>query len=264
MVHRRDVAALGPNEVSISTIDGVRLAGLRLRASSGAANRTAFVVCHGMTNATSKASTRAVLDRFHHFGDVYAFDFRGHGRSGGRSTVGRDEVRDVDAAIAFARGDGHVRIVLIGFSMGAAIALRHAGTTNADPMLSQRADVVVSVSAPARWFLRDSRFMLRVQWLMEHPLGALVGPRLGIRLGTPWTTVPSTPIENVGAIAPVPLLLVHGTRDHYFDPGQAVALQRAAPGSELWLIDGMGHAESGISVNTIDRIAGWASDRLNR
>lgn len=249
-----------PNEVRTGTVDGVTLVGVHLPGPDAGSPLTAFVVAHGMTNATFKPSTRTVLGRFAQHAPVIAFDFRGHGRSGGRSTVGRDEVLDVDAAIGFAREQGYRRIAVVGFSLGAAVALRHAGSVGTDPMLRNPADVVVAVSPPARWFLRESRSMLRVQWMVEHPIGPWVGPRLGIRLGEPWPTVPSTPLEEVGRISPTPLLLVHGTADHYFGPEQSVQLHRAATGSELWLIDGMGHAENGTAGETLDRIAGWAID----
>jgi pimeloyl-ACP methyl ester carboxylesterase len=247
-----------PNGVGVRTSDGIDLRGVHLSGNDSDPAGRVFVVAHGMTNATAKASTRAVLARLATHGSVVAFDLRGHGRSGGRSSVGRDEILDVDAALGFARRLGHRRVVLVGFSLGAAVALRHAGRTGTDPALTAAADAVVAVSPPARWFLRESRSMLRIQWLLEHPLGALLALRLGIRLGTPWNTVPSTPLDEVARIAPTPLLLVHGTADHYFGPEQSVLLHRAAPGSELWLIDGMGHAESGISTATVDRIAAWA------
>ncbi len=251
----------GPQPVSTVTGDGVRLSGLYFRGPAvPVPTDPAFVVCHGLSNSTADPAARAIMQTLARSGAVFAFDFRGHGGSGGRSTVGRDEVRDVDAAIAYARAAGHPRVAVIGFSMGGAVTLRHAGTVRHDPLLDHRPDVVVSVSAPARWFLRESRFMLRVQWLLEHPLGPLVGIRIGIRLGAPWPEVPSCPLEDVADIAPVPLLLVHGTADHYFPPDQARMLHRAAPGSELWLIDGMRHGESGVSPETVSAIAAWCGD----
>lgn len=261
MQRRRSSEHDGPNGVETRTADGVTLRGLHLTGAPATPTGHAFVVAHGMTNATDKASTRAVLARFAAHAPVVAFDFRGHGRSGGRSSVGRDEVLDVDAAIGTARLLGYRRVTLVGFSLGAAVALRHAGRSRRDPALTEAADAVVAVSPPARWFLRETRSMLRVQWLMEHPVGPLLGPRLGIRLGRPWTTVPSTPLDEVAHIAPTPLLLVHGTADLYFGPEQSARLHRAAPGSELWPVTGMGHAESGIAAATIDRIADWAVRR---
>ncbi|WP_111766781.1 alpha/beta hydrolase [Nakamurella deserti] len=258
MLRRRSTEHAGPNGLTARTADGVTLRGLHLSGGADTPTDHAVVVAHGMTNATARVSTRAVLARFANRTAVVALDFRGHGRSDGRSSVGRDEILDVDAAIGAARGLGYTRVTLVGFSLGAAVALRHAGRTRTDPALTEAADAVVAVSPPARWFLRESRSMLRVQWLLEHPVGPFLGPRLGIRLGRPWSTVPSTPLDEVSRIAPTPLLFVHGTADHYFGPEQSVRLHRAAPGAELWLVDGMGHAESGIAATTVDRILDWS------
>src|SRR5206468_2324363 len=160
---------------------GARSSGAR---SSGAV----FVVAHGFTNSTAKPSTRAVLQGLARFGDVVALDFRGHGRSGGRATVGRDEVLDLAAAVRVARSPADRR-----------------AAWSPEPV-----DSVVAVSSPSRWFVRDSRPMRRVHWLLEHPLGPAVGRVLGVRLDAPWTDIPLTPLEVVDRIAPTPLLLVHG------------------------------------------------------
>ncbi len=282
--------------IGVSTADGVRLRGLYADGSTfqtGAPpSDLCFVICHGMTNATGKVSSRAAIDAFGRHGAVLALDFRGHGNSGGRSSVGRTEVWDVDAAIGYARDQGHSRVAVIGFSMGGAVTLRHAGLVSSNPRvgladqqislvepghqarvqtpallaeltefdLRHRPDAVVSVSAPSRWFSRESIPMRRIQWLLEHPLGRVIAPKLGIRLGEPWVRVPLTPLELVGRID-APLLVVHGNLDHYFDPERARELHRAAPGSELWLIPELAHAESSISGALIDQIASWARSK---
>jgi fermentation-respiration switch protein FrsA (DUF1100 family) len=62
----------------------------------------------------------------------------------------------------------------------------------------------------------------------------------------------------VHAIAPTPLLLVHGGRDHYFPPDHATALHAATGGhSQLWLLPELRHAESAMTPDLVDRIAGW-------
>ena len=116
-----------------------------------------FVVCHGMTNATGKPGTRRVLAEFARYGPVTAFDFRGHGASGGALDGGRR--RDRPTRLPPCAGPGTVArlpAVLIGFSLGGAVVLRQQGSARrlgtADPV--ELADVIVSVSAPARWFLR--------------------------------------------------------------------------------------------------------------
>lgn len=100
--------------------------------------------------------------------------------------------------------------------------------------------------------------MRRLHWLIEAPHGRLLAPILGVRLGRPWAQLPVSPIEVVNRIAPTPLLIVHGDRDHYFPAEHGTALYRAAgAGTRLWLEPGMGHAESGVTPGLVDRIATW-------
>lgn len=236
--------------ISTTTADGVTLRGLHF---SGPERGPVFVVGHGFTNSIAKPSTRAVIDGLAEFGGVIAVDFRGHGRSDGLASVGRDEVLDLDSAVELARAAGYRRVCSVGFSMGASIALRHAA------LGSLPVDVVVSVSSPSRWFIRETLPMRRVHWLLENPLGPAVGRCLGVRLGGAWTDIPSTPLEVIGDIAPIPLLLVHGTQDRYFSPAHALDLRAASDGhAQLWIEDGMGHAESGCEPGLIRRIAEWS------
>lgn len=236
--------------VSTTTKDGVRLAGIYLPGPAG----LTFVVAHGMSHSTAENSTRRVIDGLARHGSVLALDFRGHGESAGRSSVGRDEPLDVAAAMTLGRElAAGEPVVLIGFSMGGAAVLVQAAVD------AETADAVIAVSPAARWYIRESKQMRRVHWLLEHPLGPLVGRWVGVRLSGPWETVPVSPIEVVQQISR-PLLLVHGTADRYFSAAHAISLQRASNGAaELWIEPGMGHAESGTSAQLLDRIADWAA-----
>src|SRR3954447_62879 len=80
-----------------------------------------IVVAHGFTGSWRERTTRRIVHVLSPSGGGGAFDFRGHGRSSGRSTVGDLEVLDVDAAVKHARSIGYRRVVTVGFSMGAAI-----------------------------------------------------------------------------------------------------------------------------------------------
>jgi pimeloyl-ACP methyl ester carboxylesterase len=250
MFARRDTPTPAARPLTVLTSDGVGLQGLHL---PGAVGAPVFVIGHGFTNSIAKASTRAVIDHFADFGAVVALDFRGHGRSGGSGSVGRDEVLDLDAAVAFASSQDYGAIHSVGFSMGASIALRHAA------LGARSVDTVVAVSSPSRWYIRETSPMRRVHWLLENPLGPAVGRMLGVRLGVPWPVIPQTPLEVIDRITPTPLLLVHGTDDHYFSPAHALALQAASRGhAELWIEPGMGHAESASTPELIGRIAQWS------
>lgn len=155
-----------PEPVTLYTADGVRIDAGHTRGDGN----VCFVLAHGFTCSWRQPALRRIAGALHRHGGVIGLDFRGHGRSGGRSTVGDREVLDVDAAVAAARRRGYERIVLTGFSMGGAIVVRHAA-------LHGGVDAVVSVSAPARWYYRGTVPMRRVHWVIERRVG-----RMAVRL----------------------------------------------------------------------------------
>ncbi|MGW4561458.1 alpha/beta hydrolase [Streptomyces sp. NPDC004561] len=217
-----------------------------------------FVIAHGFTGDVDRPHVRRVAGVLARHGAVVTFSFRGHGRSGGRSTVGDREVLDLAAAVEWARGLGHARVVTVGFSMGGSVVLRHAA------LHPGTADVVVAVSAPARWYYRGTAPMRRLHWLVTRPEGRLVG-RYGLRTRIhhrDWDPVPLSPVESVPRIAPAPLLIVHGDRDGYFPLDHPRMLAEAAGGhAELWLEPGMGHAEHAADDALLARIGNWAVSR---
>ncbi|MHA4813642.1 alpha/beta hydrolase family protein [Streptomyces aculeolatus] len=85
----------------------------------------AIVVAHGFTGALERPAIRRAAAVFAQRAGVVTFSFRGHGGSGGRSTVGDREVLDLAAAVAWARSLGHGRVATVGFSMGGSVVLRH-------------------------------------------------------------------------------------------------------------------------------------------
>jgi hypothetical protein len=84
-------------------------------------------------------------------------------------------------------------------------------------------DAVVSVSGPGHWYYRDTEPMRRVHFAVEHRLGRFVTRRwLKTRISPEgWKLVPVPPAEAAAQISPVPLLIVHGDKDHYFPPEHA-------------------------------------------
>lgn len=217
-----------------------------------------FVIAHGFTGDVDRPHVRRVAGALARYGAVVTFSFRGHGASGGRSTVGDKEVLDLAAAVEWARGFGHARVVTVGFSMGGSVVLRHAA------LYPGTVDAVVSVSAPARWYYRGTAPMRRLHWLVTRPEGRLVG-RYGLRTRIhhrEWNPVPLSPVQAVPRIAPTPLLIVHGDRDGYFPLDHPRMLADAAGDhAELWLEPGMGHAEHAADEALLARIGDWAVGR---
>ncbi|AWK09890.1 alpha/beta hydrolase [Streptomyces spongiicola] len=96
------------------------------RRPGGVAAGTAIVVAHGFTGSVDRPAVRRAARVLSRSAAVVTFSFRGHGRSGGLSTVGDREVLDLAAAVAWARSLGYRRVVTAGFSMGGSVVLRHA------------------------------------------------------------------------------------------------------------------------------------------
>jgi len=255
-----------PVRTVLRTADGVRIEA-EYTPGSDPGSGPAIVVAHGFTGNLDRPHVRRVAGVLARYGAVITFSFRGHGRSGGHSTVGDREVLDLAAAVQWARRLGHQRVVTVGFSMGGSVTLRH-GALHALREAAQEelpdayADAVVSVSAPARWFYRGTAPMRKVHWLITRRTGRMVG-RWGLRTrihGRYWDPVPLSPVEAVPLIAPTPLLIVHGDSDGYFPVDHPRMLAAASGGhAGLWLEPGMGHAENAADDALLARIGVWAA-----
>jgi predicted alpha/beta-fold hydrolase len=252
--------------VNLTSSDAVSLTGLYYAGVSGVSSELAYLVGHGFTGSARRPTVRAMSEGLAASGaGVLALDFRGHGGSGGYSTVGDAETADVAAGVRWLRQRSPgVAVVTVGFSMGASVVIRHAGLHEATDettgigSFDDQPDAVVAVSGPGRWYERGTRPMRRVHLGLETKLG-----RLGLRLifrtkvGGRWERLPLSPIELAPRIA-VPLLVVHGDSDPYFGVEHARMLAASAPAAELWLEAGMGHAENGTSPELLARIDRWA------
>ncbi|WP_412075708.1 alpha/beta hydrolase family protein [Streptomyces sp. col6] len=272
----------GPVRATLRADDGTWIEAVYDPCTADDAAETVIVVAHGFTGSVDRPAVRRAVRTFSRYAAVVTFSFRGHGRSGGLSTVGDREVLDLAAAVAWARSLGHRRVVTVGFSMGGSVVLRHgalyadrAADAGGAGSVAERegrtgarkeahADAVVSVSAPARWYYRGTAPMRRLHWMVTRPTGRLVG-RYGFRTRIhreAWDPVPLSPAGAAALIAPAPLLIVHGDRDPYFPLDHPRMLATAAgDAAELWLERGMGHAENAADETLLTRIADWAVPR---
>lgn len=278
---------LAPRDETLIAADGVRIAATYLpapgspeRGSSerGASKNPVLVVGHGFTGSRAKDDNARVIAALNRRLAVLAFDYRGHGESEGSSTLGLREVLDLDAAITRARELGHSSVISLGFSMGATIAIRQAAltrttdrgaaalTTTAPP------DAVVAISGSAFWFYRGTAPMRLLHRAVSTPVGRAVLSRVsGTTVDvTDWESdvLPYSPEEAAAYVAPTPLLIVHGDIDHYFPLEHPQALHRGAsegardrglePTVDLWIEQGLAHAEASVDDALLDRVCDWA------
>lgn len=131
----------------------------------------------------------------------------------GRSTLGATEADEVAAAVQFATAHGAQRIVLFGWSMGAAIALQLA----ADPLHSRDIKALVLESPVLDWVatvkancaragLPAAAGLLAVPWLALHQLARAIGLPESIPLGSLNWIARAHELET-------PTLILQGTRD---------------------------------------------------
>jgi pimeloyl-ACP methyl ester carboxylesterase len=243
---------------ALLTSDGVRVVAEHLPARDNS-RELVVVVAHGFTHHSRHPALRQVATWLEANG-VVLVDLRGHGASAGWSTGGDAEIYDVAAAVQWARTMGYQRVATLGFSLGAAVVLRHAALTSS-------VDAVAAVSGPGLWYFRGTTPMRWVHRGVETRLGRTL-LRLWWRtrvMSRPW--VPPYPLAPAEAAAriDVPLLLVHGSLDRYFPIDHAVALSEAAgERAELWLEEGYGHGESALSPELAARIAAWLREAATR
>ena len=268
---------------SLLAADGVRLEATHWAPAADVDPATpALVVAHGFGGSRTRDDNLAVLGWLRPLAPVVALDFRGHGRSGGSTTLGHREVLDLDAAVRWARTLGYPRVATVGFSMGASVVVRHAALhgaldTGPDPAAAQEVvDAVVAVSGPAFWFYRGTAAMRTLHRLVETPVGRAVlkrmgGPRVDVDGWDPAGPQPMSPQEAARGLAPTPLLVVHGDADAFFPVEHAEALVAAyAEGAatlreaggppadaQLWIEPGLGHAEAAVSAELLARVVRW-------
>lgn len=167
---------------------------------------------------------------------VLMMDLRGHGGSGdGRFTFGLRERRDIEGAVDWLIGRGFApgRIGLIGESMGAASAIGAAADEPAIGALVADSSYAELVPVLAQEFPKVSGL----------PGFLLPGAVLMGRLVVGEDIAASRPIDEIGRIAPRPLLIVHAADDPVISVEHARRLAAAA-GVEPWIMAGDSHTDT--------------------
>jgi len=228
-----DPPGVAGEEVWFRSLDGTRLHGLWV---PGRKNYATVVLCHGYYK--SLAEPLDVGLKVNRAGyNVFLFDFRACGKSGGRfTTVGWKETWDIQAAVRFV-GERYGRgpVGVLGISMGAAAAIIAAAQSQeiaalvADSAYAHLEGVMrkkIPEFAPVRW-------LVPFGWVSVLIGELLAGGRLR-RL---------RPVDYVGRLSPRAVLFIHGERDSYIPHEQPGELFEAAgEPKEIWMAPGSDHS----------------------
>lgn len=225
-------------EVSFPSLDGVLLRGWYLAAGD---DSTCVILIQGEDHhrdspgigALDLASKLALNDF-----SVLLFDLRGRGESGAtRGSAGNQELDDTLGAIAYVRkrGVGDRHIALLGFSLGAGLAVCAASR---EPAVG----AVITDSA-----FRDLLDDYRGETLLAACASWILIPIIRLMGVCFFKSDPGQvrPIRIVGGLRQ-PILFIHGTQDSVLPAKESTALFESCGSSvkELWLVPGAEHVQS--------------------
>lgn len=222
-------------EVVFPSRDGTGLSGWFIPAI-GAAQGT---ILHLHGNAENMTSHFGFVDWLPAAGfNLLVFDYRGYGKSAGRpDRAGVYE--DSCAALAYLRSRDDIdptRLLVLGQSLGGAQAMAVVGGGERQGV---RAVVIESSFYSYRSIVRDSIGKMPLLAFFKTPLAHIL------------ITDELSPADYVGKIAPIPLLLIHGTEDEIIPYRHAeLLLARAGEPKTLWRIDGGSHTAAFIAPDS--------------
>jgi pimeloyl-ACP methyl ester carboxylesterase len=239
--------------VTLVTDDGVRLVAARLEGPADAIGTVVLV--HGFSQSSRMPRIHAFAHQLAQRAHVIVPDLRGHGASGGLSSMGTYEPLDVKAAVDAATPG--LPVVTVGISLGGAAVLLHGGTYGG-------VAGVVAISAPAWWGAWDTPATKRIErYIMSTAGRRFLAVFLRTRVAAVCEGVPHAE-EQAGAIAPAFTLVVADPADHYFSEEHPRTIYRwANEPKDLWMLPGTGHGTDLLSPAFTSRLLDELGRRLS-
>ena len=115
-----------------------------------------LIIAPGWCMTKDSKVFKKIADCFAQYFDVISFDFRGHGKSGGRYTFTSKEPLDLEAIVDFAHKK-YESIYIMGFSLGAAISLIFSSKS---PLISK----LIVVSPPCAFDKIENQMWRKEAW----------------------------------------------------------------------------------------------------
>ncbi len=242
-------------EVELKSTDGTRLMAWVFDPQKNAQLNT---TTKAPVNATTKATTKATIVHFHGNGEnistfyrasawlaqhgyrVLAFDYRGYGASEGTPSqegLNQDGLAALNYAIELSSKDKNTAVIALGQSLGGAVLLRALQDVK-DPNGHIKAVIIDSSFTNYKTVARQKLSSFFLTWPFQWLAYLLISNKYA-------------PEEGLPTRAPIPLLVLHGTKDSVVDfkNGQELYSLALAP-KEFWEIQNGTHIDAFFSARS--------------
>ncbi len=237
---------VAPEEIFFLSADGTKLFGWWFKSEKP---KAVFLLYHGNgENLSSHYITMLWALKKNY--DLFVFDYRGYGRSEGSASP-QGTVQDGEAALRWLYMQyPDTPIVLVGQSLGGAVALRNAIDLKAE--IPFRAVVIDSSFPSYKGVARDVLTRSWITWPLQWMAYLVLSDRYA-------------PDGEIGKIAPVPLLVLHaeGDRTVPFYLGEEIFRQAGEP-KTFWKIPGAGHTDAFLHYGSTytEQLDEWLRDKI--
>jgi fermentation-respiration switch protein FrsA (DUF1100 family) len=234
-----------PEDIRFKTTDNLMLHGWFFRTTEA---KGSILVLHG--NAQNLGThVNSVLWLVQAGFNVFIFDYRGYGNSEGKTSL--DGVhKDAEAALETLLslpGVDQNRVFVLGQSIGGSIAIYLAATTPHRENI--RALIVESAFVGYRQIAREKMDSFWLTWPFQYPLSYLVPDTYSA-------------IRWIGKIAPIPILILHGSDDAVVPVHHGRLLFDAAlQPKDFWITRTPGHISSFADARVRDDLLRYMADR---
>ena len=236
---------LKPEVIEFESEDGVKLNAWYFRAKGKSFGK----IIHFHGNAQNLANHSFFLRNAPLRGfDYFIFDYRGYGNSAGTPTpIGL--IKDGKAAIRWvSKKNPELPLIVVGQSLGGAVAMQTLLELNGEVPVKQ---IVIDSSFTS--YRSVARNMMMKNWFtwILHPIAWLIVDNS------------SAPGVNIKKLAPVSLLVVHGTNDGTIDYkfGEQI-YQLAGDPKDFWTIPSGQHTDFLYKKEWEDKFYSYLKDKL--
>ena len=205
---------------------------------------------------------------------VLSIDLPGHGDYRHRPLIYPDCLSTIPAAVQFLRTQpGITRVGLLGISLGGAMSIRVLAEQS-HPLV----EALVIAATPTKLTLNRKVFY-REMWQTYYgsPAMPLLKEMSVRQIRESWrsmgyrSTHPAdalidllNPLERIGHLQHLPILLVYSRRDTVAPPTHAQQLKQAAPQADLIQVKKASHVMLTLMPEVNRQIAGWLKDCLSK